>query len=496
MRSLGRCLASHSYLGVGVILTLGMLSHTINRRWGGDYWIHQTAVVGFRADLWAPLHPMIGDPVPFSYYSIHAFALAVVGEATGSSTEALFVIVGPLQLVLLLVALRSITVRLTSQPGAATFALLGTVLFWGFQPWRWSGFLNLHSLGITLPYPSIFATATGLFAASRLVDYLDHGRRRHLVAVMALLALTLTAHPFTGAWTSLVLACVVLSRRGGLSSKDHLLLGAAGGLAGAAAVLWPFSDLWHVLTSGADFSAAHASLYEAVPSRLFLALPAVASLFPRFAASRRDPLVLIAGVGWAIYACGWIFDQPNLGRVLPMPLLASHISLGAFAAALVQRRQERRPRRAVQGLALLSVVGLVGVSPSLALAVPEPLLPDGLASRLTDGGIVAPYEPLEGLLRPGDVIVADDNRLRQIAPAFGGYVVAPGYPDPFVDDNPGRLTANDRAVSGAPDAAEITMRYGVTVFLCRQRTCRNAAEALGGRVTSEQPGYSVVRLRP
>ncbi|MEO7572245.1 MAG: hypothetical protein ABIX10_07400 [Acidimicrobiales bacterium] len=478
-----------------MILTLGMLSHTINRRWGGDYWIHQTAVVGFRADLWAPLHPMIGEPVPFSYYSFHAFALAAVGEATGSSTEALFVIVGPLQLILLLVAIRSITVRLTSEPGAATFALVGTLVFWGFQPWRWSGFLNLHSLGLTLPYPSILATATGLFATSRLVDYLEHRRRRHLVAVTALLALTLTTHPFTGAWTLLVLSCVVLSRRDGLSSKHYLLLGASGGLAGAAAVVWPFSDLWHVLTSGGDFAAAHAFLYEAVPSRLFLAIPAIASLLPRFAASRRDPLVLIASVGWAIYACGWIFDQPNLGRVLPMPLLASHLSLAALTASLVQRRQEQRPRRAVQGLAVLSVVGLVGVSPSLALAVPEPWVPDALASRLTDGGIVAPYEPLEGLLHPGDVIVADDNRLRQVAPAFGGYVVAPGYPDPFVDDNAARLAANDRAVRGAPDAAEITTRYGVTVFLCRQRTCRDAAEALGGRVTSQQPDYSVVRLR-
>jgi hypothetical protein len=189
-------------------------------------------------------------------------------------------------------------------------------LLWGIDPWRWSGFLNLNSIGFGLPYPSMFATAVALLTGWALMRYARAGSLRWLVLLGLGFVVIVLSHPFTAVWTSVML--LALAVHCGLHRRDRVVPILV--VAACAAVLvlaWPYYSLVELAFASDRYSDVHHALYERVPIRLVAALPGFVVVARRFRSDHTDPLALMLAGGAGIYVLGALSGDANLGRVLP-----------------------------------------------------------------------------------------------------------------------------------------------------------------------------------
>src|SRR4051812_49030647 len=141
-----------------------------------------------------------GDPHPF--FSPWAVVVGLIARVTGLGPVDTLVLIAPVHLVLLLTGLWAFVRRVSQAPQAPFYALLFTLLLWGPQPWRYSGFVHLGSLGFVLPYPSTFAIAAVLWAIALFDRLLDRLPLAGLALVAPVVGLTLLSavilltHPF------------------------------------------------------------------------------------------------------------------------------------------------------------------------------------------------------------------------------------------------------------------------------------------------------------
>ena len=154
----------------------------------------------FRDNLLDPVHPLTGTHDQFEYYSPYTLVVAAFARVTGWSSVFVLQIAAVCNVALFLTGFRLFVRQLTNRL-AVTFSLVATLLFWGWHPWRWSGFLNLDSIGFGLPFPSMFASGLALIVAWALLRYDTERRVRWLVMVAVGLPTVMLSHPFTGVWT-------------------------------------------------------------------------------------------------------------------------------------------------------------------------------------------------------------------------------------------------------------------------------------------------------
>jgi hypothetical protein len=306
--------------------------------------------------------------------------------------------------------------RLLGNPHAAFYALVFTLVLWGLSPWRWSGFLNLNSLGFGL-------------------------------------ALVLAAGP-------------------------------------AVAVL----DL-------------HQQPPRHVPGRPAADLPrpgALPLVLQRLRANRRDPLGLMLLGASAVYLWGWLSGNATYGRILSFVVLVLHIVLGAWFADLelrVRRGAARRPAAALAygGIAVLLLVGLVGVSPGLLRTVPTQLLPGSHRSDARLAKVSDRYAFLGDCTGQYEVVLTDLGFPSLAEPTFGGKVVTTGYPIPFVGDKAARDAAVQRFFdpgTGTGERRAILARYRVAYLLVDGPEL-DAPERLGQVVAEhEHDGLTLIATGP
>lgn len=458
------------YVLVAFVLVVLLVVQTLNRRWSNDFWLHEATLDAFRHDLWHPKQPLIGTHAPFEYYSPYTFVLAVVARASGWSTVVILQLAAVFNLVLFLVSFRLFVARLTSR-SASTFALIATLVFWGVHPWRWSGFLNLDSIGFGLPYPSMFATGLALLVAWALLRYDDTRANAWLVLVGGGFAVVMLTHPFTGVWTTVLLGAIAIHRR--LYRPATLVpLGATLVVVVAALAIWPYYPFFRLFTGGEHTEGA--VLYHGVPWRLFATLPGLVALWRRFRREWTDPLVLAFAGAVVLYLLGGISSSHDLGRVLPLVVLPLHIGEGELIAAMVQPHVRAR-RGLVAGIAVCGVVGLAGIAPAFASMIPHRLLPPTLRDKSSLRPLTSHYRGLRGNLPTGTIVVVEQSLMEEVAPAHGLYVLATSA-DVFVKDKAARRSASNVILSSKTKPANRTRlldQYHVGGVICATQRCRN-----------------------
>jgi hypothetical protein len=480
-------------LGLLLIVLLG--AQTLNRQWSTDYWMYTATVDALASDLGDPPHDMVGTDDPSERFTPYTVGLAVVVRETGLASVTVLQLAGFLNLIVFLVAFELFVTELTRRRLVAFFALLATLVMWGFIPWRWSGYLNLNSIGFGLPWPATLVTAIALLAGWALLRYDKSGAVGWLVLVGLGMAFGALSHPYTAGWASVMLLAIVVHRR--LYRRDRIVPLAIMGLGTVALVVaWPYYPFLELGTRGDEaYSAAMHVMYDRAPLRVLAALPGFVVVFQRFRRDRTDVLGLMLFGGLAIYLLGAVADQRSFGRVLPLIMLAAHIGIGILVADFVERR---RPVSIpwIAWLAVSVIIGLVGVAPGLVRTVPRALLPSTLRDRTELQPITARYERLDHALPSGTVIVAEPERaLNLIAPAFDLELVAPGYPSAFVKHLDQR-TADARAFL-APSTSEaarraIADRYDVEAVLCATKRCAQTFAA--GDEVAHGPGWTLIRV--
>lgn len=480
------------YLVLAAVLLVLLGVQTLNRQWSSDFFMHTATINALRDDIVDPEHDMTGTDDPSERSNPYMVGLAEVGRVSGLATVTVLQLAGLVNLVAFLVAFELFVTGVVGRRGVAFYALLATLFLWGLGPWRWSGYLNLNSIGFGLPWPSMFATAVVLLVGWAALRYDVSGSYRWLFVIGVGLTLTALSHPYTFLWGLVMLAALGFHRRLYRRGRvEGLVVAALGTVALVAA--WPYYPFFELTSVDGDYSKVMQAMYTDVPARTVSALPGFVLTGLRFRRDRRDPVALMLLGGLVIYVAGALADTQSLGRVLPLIMLAAHIAIGAYVADVVSRRTAA-PWPVLAGLAVAAVVGVIGVAPAFPRLVPRGLLPTSVREKAALLPSDERYPELDGALAPGTVVVAPPD-LAGFPTAYHYVVVAPGYPAPFVDDLAARrVDAATFLDESTPAAARATIeqRYDVGAVMCGSAACtRTFAD---GEVVASGRDWTLIRL--
>jgi hypothetical protein len=466
----------HRYLLLSSVLIGLMISQTLNQQWSTDFWEHSAVVREFATHLLHPRHPLLLVDATHPYFSPYTLAVGALARLTGIGPIGALSVMAILNLVVFLVAFRLFVARLVANPLAPFYALVFVLILWGVSPWRWSGFLNLNSLGFGLPYPCMFATAIALLSLWALDVFLDGRRLVWLLGAVVGGAVVLLTHPITAVAVAVGGASLVISRFDRRPWRLLLPLLGAGAVALLLVLAWPYYSLLDLLWQSSIYTDSHNAMYQGVPQRIFPALFALPLIAQRVWVNQRDALALMLVGAGAVYLWGGLSGNFTYGRILSFIILVLHIAVGSWFADLEQRVRygSYRPLTAAVvygGLAVLLLVGVVGVSPGLLRTIPAPLLPDSLRSDARLGKVSDRYGFLADCTGQYDVILTDLGFSSLAVPTFGGKVVTTGYPIPFVGDKATRDSDVERFFS--PDATttdrrSILAKYRVSYLLVEE----------------------------
>ncbi|MFI0190297.1 hypothetical protein ACH4PW_22465 [Streptomyces sp. NPDC017082] len=425
--------------------------------WAGDLGMHAATLQRLRHSLTHPGDPLVDAGTPSPYYSPWMLLLGLVARLTGLSVFVVLRLAALAGLALLVTGVRRYVRTLTAHPAAPALALLSLLFLWGPALFDWSGFLGLHSLALTVAYPSVCALGlTFHFWAWLTRTARGPAGWGPVLGLGVLWAVILLCHQFTGVVASLGATAVIVAAR---PARGTLLRLGAGLVPGLLVLwLWPYYDFFALFSAGGDLEAIHRSLYRDPAGRFGFAALGVAALVPRWRRDRRDALVVFFLLGAAVCAAGGLTGHYSWGRALPAALIPAQLA-AALEAVSAGRRAVRRGWACVLLAALAA--GAWTQAGTLGYVVDRDALPGVVAAKYR-----APWAGCQWMvragLRYGDVVMARTFPARQL-PAYGAYTVAPGYPDLFLRDASRREAAVARYYAGGTDAAgrrDILREYG------------------------------------
>jgi hypothetical protein len=406
------------------------VTQTVDGSWMGDFWEHSAVVRELARHLLHPHHPVLAVDEPHAFFSPYALVLGVFSRVTGVSAVTVLGLAGIANLALLLAVLPRFVRLFTNEALAPFLALLFTLFLWGRHPLVYSGFFHFDVIGLVLPYPSTFATAVTLWAAVVWAEHLERPRPWHIAVVASSAAVVLLTHPVV-AFFLVALLVALSAARFGTGTARPAALAAVGGAMLVAAAAWPYYPFFGLLRDQGVFDLSNKPLYESMLVQVFPALFGVPVLASRLRRRRRDPLTLVFAALVVVYAIGDATSRWSLGRVLPYGVLLLDIALAGQIAAWLGRR------RVVP--ALVFAVALVAVAtPLMTLQGPAArMLPPGILPSVRDRyraeSVGSEYGRLFAGVSRASVTIASEPA-GWVVPTYGGRIVAPLHPQPFVAD--------------------------------------------------------------
>lgn len=429
---------------MSALVVPGLVVQTLDRRWGPDALLHLAVLRSVLVDPWAPPHPVVATGDPTAYWSPLTVGLGIGGGLLGVGPVGLMWASAAVALVVLGVGLWRFTVAVTGRPEAVPLAVVFVLFAWGMRPVSWSGSLDVGSLGAGLAYPATLAVGVSLVWLASLARYLEEPRwgRGALLAVGA--GLVVLVHPFSGLWLVVGAAAFVARRPRRAGALVTVVVGAA-----VIVSVWPWYPWRDLISSAPALTDIHRDLYVEVLPKVVLAAPGVVALLLRLRRERRDPLALMFLLAAGLYLVGGVVGRYELGRALPIAMVATHVALADLVARMVD--EGRRTAAAVIVVPVV-VLGVVGSLPGWVRMLPGGVAPVPAVYRQP---VTAPYRILEGRVS-GAVVLATEETVRRAVPAFGGRTVAPGFPMPLLRDAAARAELVTRFVDPATSPSERT----------------------------------------
>jgi alpha-1,6-mannosyltransferase len=432
------------YFWLSAIVAGIVTAHTLNEQWGGDFWEHAAVVRELSQRPLMPQHPLFAVSAPHPFFSPYLLGVAIIARTLGLDAPAALGAAGLVNLIAFLIVFRAFATHLVGAAGAF-YALLFTLVLWGADAFRYSGFLHLNALGFVVAYPSMFATWLTLLGWYALLGFLHGSHWTWAVLVSCAAPIVLLTHPITG----FVLATGFVTFSAGVVSRAPARVAAAAAGIIAASVLgvllWPYYPWLQLIVSGSQiYRTPNLGVYDGALQRIWPALIGLPFAVRRLSRDRFDGLGLLVAALFALYVIGWAIHNGPLGRVLSALVLGLHLCLAKPVAELETRLSAAPDRTRLRwfhaAVAVASLAGVAIAAPALVRAAPRPLLPAGIRGdprleRMTDV-----YRPLRAIVGRDDVVIADVNVSRHV-PAFAGKVVGFIDPEAFVADERSRREA-------------------------------------------------------
>ena len=447
-----------AYLALSLALMLFGAAQATNDPWNGDFWEHAAVIRELAAHPGHPAHPLLDLPTPHPLFTPYHLALALVVRATGFAPYRVLGMAGVLVLGLVAVAMWQFARWWARNVASAPFLLAFSLLLWGHEPWRWSGFLHVGILGRTAAYPSILGLALAILALAFAARYLETGRARSVVAAGALAGAVILIHPFSVGvlWVGtavLIWRALRDDPRRGFAIAGSVALGTL------AATAWPYYSLLGLIgESGSAYDAQQRPVYERFVERTLPILLAVPLFVQRLRKDHRDPTALTGSALSALIAFGFVSGRYSIGRALPGTILMAHTALADWTAsravpwlAAAFGRSRLRAASVSAGALVLASAIVVNFAETWPLCVPGHTDP------------LAPYAFLARSVGARDVVLAD-LKTSAMVPVVAGRVVAVNNALPFVADagvRRGDVAAFFGARTPDDERARILSRYHV-----------------------------------
>ncbi len=448
-----RAVAHGALVLIGALLLLVV----IRLPWIGDLGIHAATVERLRTDLLDPGNPLVDAPGDSPYYSPWMVLLGAFAKVTGLGTFTVLRVGALAGLALLSTGIWRFTRTFTRRRSAPALAILCVLFLCGPVVFMWSGFPGLHSLALTVAYPSTFALGLSFHFWASLSKSLRTGVSWPAAFGLGLLwSVILLCHQFTGVVATFGALGVLLGARPWPGRGVWLRLG-AGLVAGLVLLVgWPYYSFFDLFSVG-GLEEIHRPLYRDLLPHFGFALIGVVALVLRWRRDRRDPLVIFFLLGALMVTAGGLTGHWSWGRALPAALLPAQL---AAALAMVDggTRLIRNLFAVVVGAALLA--GAWAQCGVLGYVVRADALPKAVREKTREPW--AGYQWIERWVPYGDTVMVKGRAERQV-PAYGPYTVAPGYPDFFLADQEQRLAAVERYFAPGSSRAErldVLHRYG------------------------------------
>jgi hypothetical protein len=434
-------------------VSAALISHTVNRLWASpDIWMWAASIREFGDRPLDPQNPLRPGDSADPYLSPYSFVLGRLSQVVDVSPLTMLAAAAVVNLAVLLVAFRRLALSHGNRWMPACL-LATTLLAWGIQPWRWSGFFSANSIGTVLPLGSTSAAAVAILMLASIASPSSAtvwARRFFVIAAGS--AYVVLVHPmtFVGA------VCVMCGLGVGTTRTVNVRVAIAVAAGVAAALLWPFVSWWELARSSA-FDDANDAMFARVAQRTFLAWPAALLAWRRLRADDRDPLAWAMVIPTVVYLAAWATGRGDLGRVLPWAMLAAHLLLATWLSERLCSGLGDG-RRSKFALAALGAVGVVGCAPGVARAVPDMLRVGPLSDAVTDS-VVVPWSAAGPC--PAGVIVAERSVAVALSALCGDVLWAP-VPEVFgAGDEAARRAATDSMLAVDADVERLRGEFGV-----------------------------------
>jgi alpha-1,6-mannosyltransferase len=456
------------YTWLALALAASMAMHLGFGIQGGDFWQHAAAVRELARHPLAPMHPQLLLTAPTPFFTPYTLGAALVSRATGVDAVSTLSALGIVNLVLWLIGLRVFLSACTRERAdtAAFYTLVFTLLWWGRDPWLYSGFFHLRALVYVLPYPSTFATAITLIALGANARRVAGGSQLWLPLIALVAGIVVLTHPLTFVFFAIGIAAQVCTS--GAPVRDAIRVVVVMSVVGGLCLLWPYFPLAALVTSQSQvFDADNREMYQGVlravwPTMVLFgwALTRRSVGWPRWLGA------MLAGL-CVVYAFGGSTSRYSYGRTLPGIVLAMQ-SWAALAIARAETAGIQTPTPSAWWRRALPVAALV-----IGFA-----LSHGAIRAFVHPRVDPSYEFLEHVVAPDAVVLTDLDSGRIVA-AYSGRIVAAAHAIAFVAGMDDRKADVERFFSsGASSAerAETLRKYRVEHVLIRKSDTQPWAE--------------------
>jgi len=496
--ALGDVLYRLRFAALAGLVFLLVAVHAAHGHWIGDFWEHSAVVRELATHPLHPRHPLLVVDAPHPLANPYALLVALFCRLTGASAMIGLAVAGIVNLVMLLVALRVFVRRFApppSQTDAVSFyLLLFMLLFWGIDPWDYSGFFHINVIVHALPYPSAFAFWLSLLLLALNEKRIAHGAPRLLLLIVPLSAVVLLVHPptFLIVAAGLVAMAADAPRRLAEALVALLVLAAAAGVA----LMWPYFSLWALATGASEPNTRNMPMYSWPLLRTFPALLGVPPLIVNGRRSGRWSVAAWVAILFVIYLVGFATGNYVFGRVIFFIVFLLQLELARFVV--------RRESTAIAGGAWPAWILWTGAAVVLGVMLSaRPLVRTARDVRWGER-TGAEYAFLRDDVGQYDVMMTE-GRSSSVAASFGGKLVAPENPLPFVAESAQRTRRSDvatffSAATTERKRRELLRKYDVSFVLAPRppgvdssSVSESALRALGS-VTHADRRFLLVRV--
>ncbi len=300
--------------------------HVLSHRWGtdADYWEWEATLREAARDPLHPGHPILkAEGKLSSRFTPVVVAAGGICRATGLDARRWLDLQGCVVGLLFPLGVLAFCRRRWKEPDQGRYTLLALLFLWGLG-WQWSGETAWITLSQTWTYPVTLALTLMLWTAVAAMRWLEgEGGRFAVLAWLGLLA-TVTTHPETGAFASLLLLLLCVE-----PWRPERILPVLGWAVAtwALAFAWPYYSLHGVMFHGVQpgWIERNSNFYNWHLMNAGPALLGIPVAF-RFARDRREPFLVAGIVTLSLVYAAASLQHGELGRIFFYLLFFLHLA--------------------------------------------------------------------------------------------------------------------------------------------------------------------------